>query len=239
MRTLVERLVELLPDEIKTNTEVREISKTENGRFQIKTNNEELNGRIFDAVVVAAPSFPAGKLVADFDRQLAENLQAIYHPPLAVIVTAFRREDVNFNLDGFGLLVPKVEGKRILGSLWSSVIFENRAPRQFYLMTTFIGGARNPELFDETDDTLKLVALEELDDLLALKNQPVFLKIRRWEKSIPQYNLGYEQTVEAIEKFKAENKGFFFCSNFYRGVSIGDCIKSSLTTAAEVSDYLR
>jgi protoporphyrinogen oxidase len=57
-------------------------------------------------------------------------------------------------------------------------------------------------------------------------------------RAIPQYNLGYEKTVEAIEKFKRENKGMFFCSNFYRGVSVGDCVKSSLMTSDEVSDYL-
>ncbi|MCA1637917.1 MAG: protoporphyrinogen oxidase, partial [Acidobacteria bacterium] len=150
MRTLVEKLVELLRNEIKTNTEVSGISKSENGRFQIQTNDEQTSNRIFDAVVIAAPSYAAGRLVEDFDRELAENLKQIYHPPLVVVVSAFRREDVNFDLDGFGFLVPKVEKRRILGSLWSSVIFENRAPAEFYLMTTFIGGVRNAELFDES-----------------------------------------------------------------------------------------
>ncbi|MCA1638998.1 MAG: FAD-dependent oxidoreductase, partial [Acidobacteria bacterium] len=123
--------------------------------------------------------------------------------------------------------------------LWSSVIFENRAPAEFYLMTTFIGGVRNAELFDESDEILFNLAFEELNDLLGLKNKPVFQKIRRWERAIPQYNLGYEKVVDSIESFKMENPGFLFCSNFYRGVSVGDCIKSSLTTSEEVSDYLR
>jgi oxygen-dependent protoporphyrinogen oxidase len=238
MRTIIEKLVELLPDEIKTGVEASEIVETENGKWKIKTNDEEINAQSFDAIVVAAPSFVAAKLIENLNNELAEKLNEIYHPPLAVVVSAFRKQDVKFDLDGFGFLVPKVEDRRILGSLWSSVIFENRAPEDFYLMTTFIGGARNAELFNESDESSFQLAFDELSDLLGLKNKPVFQKIRRWAKAIPQYNLGYGRTVEAIERFKRENEGIFFCSNFYRGVSVGDCVKSSLTASGEVLDYL-
>ena len=238
MRTIIEKLVELLSNEIKTGVEVSEIIKTENGKWKIKTNDKEINAESFDAVVVAAPSFVAAKLIENLDGELAGKLNEIFHPPLAVVVSAFRREDVKLNLDGFGFLVPRIENRRILGSLWSSVIFENRAPEDFYLMTTFIGGARNAGLFNESDESLFQLAFEELNDLLGLKNKPVFQKIRRWARAIPQYNLGYDKTIEAIEKFKVENKGIFFCSNFYRGVSVGDCVKNSLTASDEVSDYL-
>jgi oxygen-dependent protoporphyrinogen oxidase len=238
MRTIIEKLVELLPDKIKTGAEASEIVKTENGKWKIKTNVETINGENFDAVVVAAPSFIAAKLIENIDGGLAGKLNEIYHPPLAVVVSAFRKEEVKFDLDGFGFLVPKVENRRILGSLWSSVIFENRAPEDFLLMTTFIGGARNVKLFNEPDENLFCLAFDELNDLLGLKNKPVFQKIRRWAKAIPQYNLGYEKTVEAVEKFKRENKGVFFCSNFYGGVSVGDCVKSSSAASKEVSDFL-
>ena len=238
MRTLVEKLVELLADSLKTKTQVFEVSKTAEGKFQIKTNDETINSQIFDAIVFATPSFVTAKLIKNSAAELFDNLNAIYHPPLAVVVSAFPREDVKFGLDGFGFLIPKVEKRRILGSLWSSIIFENRAPAEFYLMTTFIGGARNAELFDESDEILFDSAFEELNDLLGLKNKPVFQKIRRWERAIPQYNLGYEKIVNSIERFKTENPGFFFCSNFYRGVSVGDCVKSSLTTSDEVLNFL-
>jgi oxygen-dependent protoporphyrinogen oxidase len=245
MRTIIEKLVELLSNEIKTGTEALEIVKTEseewkteNGKWKIKTSDEAINAQSFDAVVAAAPSFVAAKLIENLDSDLSRKLNEIYHPPLAVVVSAFKKEDVKLNLDGFGFLAPKVENRKILGSLWSSVIFTNRAPENFYLMTTFIGGARNAEIFNESDEGLFELAFDELNDLLGLKNKPVFQKIRRWEKAIPQYNLGYEKTFEAIENFKRENKGIFFCSNFYRGVSVGDCVKSSFTASEEVSDYL-
>ncbi len=238
MRTLTDKLVENLAGSIRTETEVFQC-KTENGKWKIKTNDEQINSELFDAIVVAAPSFVAAKFIADFDVELSLTLCEIYHPPLAVIVSAFKKEDVNFDLDGFGFLVPKVEQRKILGSLWSSVIFENRAPKDTHLLTTFVGGARNAALFDQTNDELFQIAREELDEVLGLKGEPIFQKIRRWRNAIPQYNIGYEKITDSIENFKKEHAGFFLCSNFYRGISVSDCIKSSVTTSEEVLDYLK
>lgn len=239
MQTLTDKLAEKLRDEVKTETEVFQVDRNEAGKFKIQTSDAKINRESFEAVVISTASFAAAKLIENFDGELARQLNEISHPPLAVIVSAFRREDINFGLDGFGFLIPKVEGRKILGSLWSSVIFENRAPENVHLLTTFVGGARNAELFDKTDDELFQIAREELDSILGLKSEPIFQKIRRWARAIPQYNLGYEKTVDSIENFKRENKGIFFCSNFYRGISVSDCIKSSTTASEEVLDYLK
>ncbi len=238
MQTLTDKLAENLLDEIRTETEAVEW-KTENGKWKIKTNSGNLDGESFDAVVIAAPSFVAAKLIENFDGELSRALSEIYHPPLAVIVLGFRKKDVNFDLDGFGFLVPKVEHRKILGSLWSSMIFENRAPENHHLLTTFIGGARNAELFDKSDDELFQIAREELDSILELKGEPIFRRIKRWRRAIPQYNLGYEKILDSIENFKENNAGFFFCSNFYRGISVSDCIKSSITATEEVLEFLK
>ncbi|MEJ7698269.1 MAG: protoporphyrinogen oxidase [Pyrinomonadaceae bacterium] len=211
--------------------------KVESGKW--KVDEEDINRESFDAVVVATPSFVAAKLIEDFDGKLSRKLSEIYHPPLAVIVSAFKKNDIDFELDGFGFLIPKVEQRKILGSLWSSVIFENRAPQDVHLLTTFVGGARNAELFNKSDDELFQIAREELDEILGLKGDPIFQRIRRWTRAIPQYNLGYEKITDSIEQFKKAHAGFFFCSNFYRGISVSDCIKSSDTATKEVLDYLK
>jgi oxygen-dependent protoporphyrinogen oxidase len=189
--------------------------------------------------VFSTSSFAAANLIENFDSELSQKLREIYHPPIAVIVSAFRKQDISFDLDGFGFLIPKVEQRRILGSLWSSVIFENRAPQDVYLLTTFVGGARNAELCDKSDEELFQIARAELDSILGLKGEPIFQKIKRWTKAIPQYNLGYEKVADSIENFKKTNAGFFFCSNFYRGISVSDCIKSSITATDEVLEFLK
>lgn len=234
MQTLTDKLAENLADEIKTETEVLKIGKVESGKWKVESDAEDLNRESFDAIVVAAPSFVAAKLIKNLDGELARNLGEIYHPPLVVIVSAFHRKDIDFDLDGFGFLIPKVEQRKILGSLWSSVIFENRAPKDVHLLTTFIGGARNADLFDKSDEELFDIAFAELDEILGVHGKPIFQQLKRWRRAIPQYNSGYEKITDSIEKFKKDNAGFFFCSNFYRGISVSDCIKSSSLTTDEV-----
>ena len=238
MQTLTDKLAKSLPDEIRTVTEVLQIDKNDIGKFKIQTTDAKINRESFDALVISTTSFAAAKMIENLDGEFSSALSEIYHPPLAVVVSAFKKEDINFDLDGFGFLVPKVEQRKILGSLWSSVIFENRAPQDVHLLTTFIGGARNAELFDKSDDELFQIAREELDSILGLKGEPIFQKIRRWRKAIPQYNLGYEKIVDSIENFKKNNAGVFFCSNFYRGISVSDCIKSSIIATDEVLEFL-
>jgi oxygen-dependent protoporphyrinogen oxidase len=239
MQTLTDALAEKLSDEVETKTEALQIDKNENGKFKIQTTAAKINRESFDAIVISTASFAAANLIENFDGELSQKLRDIYHPPIAVIVSAFRKEDVNFDLDGFGFLIPKIEKRKILGSLWSSVIFENRAPQDVHLLTTFIGGARNAELFDKSDDELFQIARAELDSILGLKGDPIFQKIKRWAKAIPQYNLGYEKIADSIENFKENNAGVFFCSNFYRGISVSDCIKISITATEEVLEFLR
>lgn len=239
MQTLTDKLAENLRNEIRIETEVSKIEKAVNGKWKVVSNADDVNRESFDAIVVAAPSLVTAKLIGDFDAELSCSLSEIYYPPLAVVVSAFKKENIKFDLDGFGFLVPKVEQRKILGSLWSSVIFENRAPPNTHLLTTFIGGARNAALFDQTDDELFKITRTELDEILGLKSAPVFQRIRRWRKAIPQYNLGYEKITNSIEMFKKAHAGFFLCSNFYRGISVSDCIKSSITATEEVLEYLK
>jgi oxygen-dependent protoporphyrinogen oxidase len=239
MQTLTDKLAENLPDEIRTETEVLQIDKNDFGKFKIQTVDAKINRESFDAIVISTTSFAAANLIENLDGELSRALSEIYHPPLAVVVSAFKKEDINFDLDGFGFLIPKVEKRKILGSLWSSVIFESRAPEDVHLLTTFIGGARNAELFDKSDEELFQIAREEIDSILGLKGEPIFQRIKRWKKAIPQYNLGYEKIADSIEKFKMENAGIFFCSNFYRGISVSDCIKSSVTATDEVLEFLK
>ncbi|HLM02786.1 MAG TPA: protoporphyrinogen oxidase [Pyrinomonadaceae bacterium] len=240
MQTLPDKLAENLGESVKLNVEAFEIKKAENGKFRLRTNDRDVNLKTFDCLVIATPSFVAADLIKNLDFELSERLSGIYHPPVAVVFTAFKKENIKYDLDGFGFLIPKLEGRKILGSLWNSVIFANRAPADFHLLTTFVGGARNAETAGENDEnSLVKIALEELNSILGLSGEPVFAKVKKWEKAIPQYNIGYEKIIESIEDFTRQNAGIFFCSNFYRGISVGDCIKNASRTAAEIEDFLK
>jgi oxygen-dependent protoporphyrinogen oxidase len=193
---------------------------------------------IFDSVVVCTPAYIAAELLEPMDPAFSDRLASVEYPPISVVYTGFKKSDVRFDPDGFGFLVPGLEKRKILGSLWTSSVFAGRVPEGHHLMTTFIGGARNPELAKRSEDELIEIAVGEIDEVLGLQGEPVFTRVKKWERAIPQYNIGYENVVSAIDNFQQQNPGLFLCSNFYGGISVGDCVKNSLNTTRAVLEFL-
>lgn len=235
MQTLTDALAEKLGTRVNFNAAVQSIAKRDAG-FEV----EIVDGgkEIFDTVVISTQAWVAAELIEELDSDLADSFRRIYYPPVAVVYTAFNKENVKTAPNGFGFLVPGRERMNILGSLWTSSVFENRAPQGYHLFTTFIGGARNTEIALENEDEPVRVAISDLDKVLGLSGSPEFVSVKKWEHAIPQYNIGYENVVRAIENFEAEHRGIFFCSNFYKGISVGDCIKNSLVTTNKIVKYL-
>jgi len=236
IQTLTEKLAEALGEIVKTNTPILRIEKTADEKFAVKTASEE---KVFDAVIIAAPAEAAANLIENLDSDLTKKLVNIYYPPIAMVFFGMKKEKIRFNLDGFGFLVPSAEKRKILGTLWNSAVFENRAPAGYDLLTTFVGGSRDAELFEKSDEELAEIVYEELKSILGLREMPEFSQIKRWRKAIPQYNLGYEKVENGIEDFTTKNKGIFFCSNFHRGISVGDCVKNAYRIADDIERFLR
>ena len=228
VQTLTDKLAEKLGASIRLNTEVTKIEKLANEKWLIKN---DLNEEIFDAIIVSAPAESAAKLIVDFDAELSKQLAQIYYPPIAMVFFGVKKESLAKDLDGFGFLIPSSENRKILGTIWNSAVFENRAPDGYHLLTTFVGGARNAELFEKSDEELLEIVYRELKGILGLRVKPDFTHIKRWQKAIPQYELGYEKVEKSIEEFESNNKGIYFCSNFYKGISVGDCVKNAYKIA--------
>ena len=235
MQTLTDALAEKLGERVRLNASVRSISKSGSG-FEIETDSGKEH---FDGVVVSAPAWAAAELLKELDVNLAYSLSEVYYPPVAVVYTAFKKDNVKTAPNGFGFLVPGREKMNILGSLWTSSVFENRAPQGYHLFTTFIGGARNAELARKGENDLIEIALSDLNSTLGLTGEPQFASVKKWDRAIPQYNVGYEAVINTIESFENTHRGIFFCSNFYKGISVGDCVKSSIATTKEIIDFLQ
>ena len=193
---------------------------------------------IFDALIISTPAEIAAKLIENLDANFSAQLKQIYYPPIAMVFSGVKKETFEKKLDGFGFLVPSSERRKILGTIWNSAVFENRAPDGYHLLTNFVGGARNAELFERSDEELYEIVYQELKDILGLREKPEFMHIKRWRKAIPQYELGYEKIVQSIEDFEKSHRGIYFCSNFYKGISVGDCVKNAYRTAEEIEELL-
>jgi protoporphyrinogen/coproporphyrinogen III oxidase len=178
------------------------------------------------AVIVATPAYAAADVVSELAPGASAALREIPYPPVSVIASSYRRRDVEHPLDGFGFLAPARERPAVLGSLFSSTMFEGRASADTVVLTTFVGGRRNPELAGKGDAELADAVHGELTRLLGLRDVPLSTEITRWSRAIPQYTLGHLKRLAAVDEAERELPGLFFCANYRGGVSIGDCVKS-------------
>lgn len=186
------------------------------------------------AVVLAVPAYAAAKLVATLAPAAAEVLAAIPYPPIAVVASGYRKSAIGHALDGFGFLVPKSEGRQVLGTIFSSTLFEGRAPDGAVLLTTFVGGARQPALARRDEEQIAGLVQAEHAAILGANTSPEFVDVRRWPNAIPQYALGHLERIAAIEDAERKLPGIHFCANWRGGVSLGDCIRSAAGTAERV-----
>jgi len=191
-----------------------------------------------DAVVLATPAYDAARLLRGHDEKLGDLLYAIPYVAAAVVCAGFRREDVAHPLDGFGFLIPSREGRKILGSLWSSSIFDLRAPPGNVLLTQIVGGARNPELVNLPDADLLRVVREELAWTLGIDREPAFSRIIRWSRAIPQYVVGHGARLREIESRVVALGGLWLGGNAYYGIGINDCTAHGAVLAPRVAEAL-
>jgi oxygen-dependent protoporphyrinogen oxidase len=136
------------------------------------------------------------------------------------------------------VLIPHRERRRILGALWNSSLFPSRAPAGHVAFTCFLGGMLRPDLIELDDARLLAISLEELAPLLALDGEPDFVRIKKWPRAIPQYNLDYARHVRVMETFEGSTPGVFLCGNFRGGIAVGDCVMQSAWTAERVQAFL-
>lgn len=190
-------------------------------------------------LVLAVPAHAAAPLVEKLVPAAANALAAIPYPPVTVVYSGWRRDAIGHPLDGFGMLVPECEGKNILGSIFSSTLFEGRAAPERVLLTSFVGGARQPELAGLDDAQLRALVCGDLALLLQARGGPEFCEIRRWPRAIPQYAVGHSAAMAAVEAAENALPGLYFCANYRGGISISDCIQSAERTVLALATRLQ
>jgi oxygen-dependent protoporphyrinogen oxidase len=191
---------------------------------------------LYDGVVYAAPAHCADEIelaVEGGDR--LKTLTSITHPPVAVLALGFRREDIGHKLDGFGLLVPDVERRNVLGVIFSSAVFPDRAPPGHELLTAFVGGVRHPDLANADLNTLTARVLDDLRLLLGVRGEPTFRAFHLWPKAIPQYTLSYGRFKEIMDDAERRNPGLALTGSYREGVALGEVIAAADQAAQRVA----
>ncbi len=239
MATLPQRLAELLGEDLLTGITDCELRIANSRQAVVMFNrNGAAHEAAADHVVIATPAKAAASILKPVSSELSRLLEDIYYPPLAIVYLAYDVASVATPLDGFGFLVAPSEGMNILGCVWNSSLFAGRAPQGKALLTTFVGGARRPEAARMPDAEIVAAAHAELQTVLGIKGEPTVVGITRWERAIPQYNIGHRDRVQHIGALLNQTHGLHLAGNYLHGVSTGDVIKEADRVAREVHQAL-
>jgi protoporphyrinogen/coproporphyrinogen III oxidase len=236
--TLVRALANKLGSRVLTKTSAANIYGQNDGSFHVSLEGDSNDSISTKFVVLAAPTDATGKLLAQLDPSLEPLLTSVDYAPVAVVSLGYAKKDVSHSLDGFGFLVPRSAGLRILGTVWNSSLFSGRAPDGHTLLTTFVGGATDPAAAKLSSEELGGIVQCEIGPLLSIKNTPRFCTVTVWPRALPQYNLGHGERLTSISKNLARFPGLFLTGNYLRGPAIGACVEQALAIAEEVKAHL-
>ncbi len=187
----------------------------------------------FDSVVNALPAWEAAALLRTTAPALAADLAAIEYASTAIVVSGHALADIAHPLDAFGLVIPARERRRILAVSFTSRKFADRAPVGCVQLRTFVGGAMQPELLNQSDEDIVRLVRGELADILGVRGEPRFAIVARWNRAMPQYHVGHLDRVQRIERLAESMPGFALAGNAYRS-RLADVIHSGEQAAERV-----
>ncbi len=190
------------------------------------------------AVIVATPTGTSSQILNGLSDQFPPVLARIEYAPVAVVAAGYRREQIQHVGEGFGFLVPRSEGLRVLGTVWNSSLFPGRAPDGMACFTSFAGGATDPELCKLSDEEIAEIICGEVGRVLRIAGKPVSTLVHRYARALPQYNLGHTDIISALATLTSSVPGLFLAGNYLSGPSIGACVEQAIQTAEAVRLHL-
>ncbi len=238
MQELIETLGQRLPEgSVHVNTPVTRLVRNESKKpWRIETGGKDSIEA--DGVILAAPAYRSSEMLSSIAPEAAQALSQIAYASTATASFGYRREDFPGALDSFGFVVPAIENRKIMACTFSSVKYPGRAPEGRVLLRAFIGGMLQPELFHDDDPTIEKNVRAELADLLGVRAAPLFSRIWRHPRSMPQYHVGHGKLVQRIESALEPFPGLALAGSAYHGVGISDCVRTGEEAAAAVIQQL-
>jgi oxygen-dependent protoporphyrinogen oxidase len=240
LQVLPETLAEQLGTSVHLNATVCRISEGSGGWTLELCEGDETTRVEYSAIVYCGTAYRLAELKLETARPLDfQVFSQIRYPPVASVVLGFRREDVQHPCQGFGMLIPRVEGFKILGTIFSSSLFPNRAPAGHLTLTSYVGGERYPELASLSPDQLFALTCEDLRILLGVRGNPTFQHCVHYPKAIPQYVVGYGRYRDLMNEIESRTPGLFLAGHYRDGISLSDSIVSGCNVADRVAGFCR
>jgi oxygen-dependent protoporphyrinogen oxidase len=231
MQHLAETLVSRLTGTLLTNAPVQAM-QPQAGDWLVSAG---MHSDCFDAVIVALPAPVAAQVLRPTGPELSGELAAVQYGSSITVGLGYDR-DVRQSLPpGFGFLVPRSEGKRLLAATFVHNKFPHRAPEDRALLRCFFAGGNAENIWHLSDDEIVGIVRTELQEILGLRSEPLFARVYKWKSAMAQYGVGHLDRLDRIERLCQQLPGLALAGNAYRGIGVPDCIRSGRDAAAQVA----
>jgi len=237
--TLVRALGNRLASAIVLRARATNVYRQNDGSYHVSlegSNNDAVSAK---SVIFSTPTDVTGRLLGQLDPSFEALLTSVEYAAVAVVSLGYPKKHVGHSLDGFGFLVPRSAGLRVLGTVWNSSLFPGRAPDGYALLTTFVGGATDAAATRLNHEELSGIVHREIAPLLSIQSHPMFSNVTIWPRALPQYNLGHGDRLASVGKILPRFPGLFLAGNYLRGPAIGACVEQALAVAEEVARLAR
>jgi oxygen-dependent protoporphyrinogen oxidase len=237
--TLVRALSNSLGPALLSNARIAKLAKNSDASFEVHRQIEGKEDSLSASTLIfATPPDTTGKLLARINPSFESLLSPVEFAAVAVVSLGYAKSAIGHSLDGFGFLVPRSAGLRVLGTVWNSSLFPNRAPDGHVLLTSFVGGTTDPAAAKLSPENLAALVHREISSVLSIQREPIFSNITVWPHALPQYSLGHADRLSAVTTLLKKYPGIWLTGNYLRGPAIGSCVEQALATAEEIAKRL-
>jgi protoporphyrinogen/coproporphyrinogen III oxidase len=234
MQHLVEVLVPRLNQaSLLINTTVQSIQH-QAGEWTVSAG---LNSDQFDAVILALPALAAARILSNFSAELAAELAAIQYSSSITVGLGYDGDIRQSLPPGFGFLVPRSEGKRLLAATFVHNKFPHRALEDRALLRCFFAGSNAEDIWQLSDDAIIAVVRNDLQQILGLRSVPLFACVYKWKSAMAQYGVGHLERLDRIECLRQQLPGLALAGNGYRGIGVPDCVRSGQEAAKQALNF--
>lgn len=230
---LIEALARYLGSVIRCETEVTKVTRRSRSWYIHIAGQEPVSAQV---LVLAVPARVAGRILQVADVELATELAAVPYTSTVAVNVAISRAHVRHPLNGHGYLISRHEESDVAACTWSSSKLAGRAPESHVLLRVFMAGK---QVVDWSDESIKEAVMEELEKSLGVSGSPSFVRIKRYAKAMPRYELGHADRVSRIRARLALQNGLYIAGPMFDGIGIPDCIRSGIGTAESILHELR
>jgi len=230
MQQLVDAVVARIPPAARELRVAVESVKQEYGKWLVVAEDRTQE---FDAVIMATPAYSAAKLLGKAS-EMAGELGAIGYSSSVTVILGYD-QTVRAKLPpGFGFLVPRSEGRRILATTFVHHKFPLRAPENVALIRCFLGGTRDAAILQYSEDEIRSMVYRELEEILGIRAQPLFTRVYKWPGAMAQYNVGHSARTARIRDLVGQMPGLALAGNAYSGIGVPDCVRSGTEAAGKI-----